>query len=474
MDAAQAELLKNELLGKELGGWIIVGFLGKGKSAVVMSATCDGIEAAVKVFHPELIERYGKSVQLERIMREKSLVGASHPNLVKIYGGGECSATGYLYVVMEKLAYSNLHEKLKDVPTGLIRQIISQVASAARFLEDRGLAHRDIKPENIAISTDFSRAVLLDLGVLRPIGNSDLTDVDQRLFIGTLRYSSPEYLARKEQDTFEGWRAVTFYQLGAVLHDLLMRSVLFEEYSEPFSILVDAVMTKVPEIYGADTLCVALAKHSLVKNPSTRIHLVNWERFQCVLSGEADVTSAARERINERQKYFQATAFEASHKELLADPSKPSRRALEEVCNRLESRIAALMNSLQSFPLRTTQSFKSLENGVTTTLIAFDKDDLKGISTRISVLIKIEFLDENAGSPIYKVSACSVMSEAEGNVESMGNTIEIYCGEIPEFLDGQYLEALFLGSLERSYQAMEQGACPVSAQVVTLIGEDVP
>ena len=150
-----------------------------------------------------MVERYGKEMQYERILREKSLVGAHHENLVRILDGGECPATGYLYVVMESLPYKNLHECIADIPLAAVPGIISQIASAARYLEDRQLAHRDIKPENIVISGDFSKAILLDLGVLLPIGAESLTDVDQRQFIGTLRYSSPEFLFRQEENTIE-------------------------------------------------------------------------------------------------------------------------------------------------------------------------------------------------------------------------------------------------------------------------------
>jgi eukaryotic-like serine/threonine-protein kinase len=201
MDSAQADVLVASLHGKEVGGWCIERFLGKGKSAVVLACSRGAEVGAIKVFHPELVERYGRTTQLERILREKSLVGASHPNLVNILDGGECPVTSFLYVVMECIPYPNMHEALSDIPSEMIPVLIAQIASAARFLEDRNLVHRDIKPENIAVSFDFSKAILLDLGVLRPIGISNLTDVDQRSFIGTLRYGAPEFLQRQEEET---------------------------------------------------------------------------------------------------------------------------------------------------------------------------------------------------------------------------------------------------------------------------------
>lgn len=224
-----------------IGGWKISGSFGHGKSAVVLQACRGTEEGAVKVFHSELVERFGKTTQLERVIRECSLIGSAHPHLVRIIDGGECAATGHLYVVMERVPFRSLRNCLLDLPHGAVGRVLSQVASAARFLEDRGLVHRDIKPENIAITDDYQRAILLDLDVLRPIGLSNLTDVNQQPFIGTLRYSSPEFLLREEADTVDGWRAVTFYQLGAVLHDLLMKREIFEAWSEPYARLVDAV-----------------------------------------------------------------------------------------------------------------------------------------------------------------------------------------------------------------------------------------
>ena len=118
----------------------------------------------------------------------------------------------------------------------MILPLIAQVASAAQFLEDNGLAHRDIKPENIGVSDDFSHATLLDLGVLRPVGLSNITDEgEQKAFVATLRYSPPELLYREEEDNVEGWRVITFYQLGAVLHDMIMRYPIFREYGDPYA-----------------------------------------------------------------------------------------------------------------------------------------------------------------------------------------------------------------------------------------------
>jgi serine/threonine protein kinase len=220
MDSVAAKRLIDDLTGNTVGGWKILGHLGTGKSAVVFRASRNSEERALKVFDPDLVQRAGRDRQLKRIKRELSLRDKIHPNLVRVFDGGECPDTGYFFIVMDLIDAPNLAEVLMDVPRESIRAIIAQVADAAHFLETLTphIAHRDIKPDNIAISRDFSHATLLDLGVILPIDLAEKdpsSDGERRFFVGTLRYSPPEFLVRREEHTVDGWRAISFYQLGA-------------------------------------------------------------------------------------------------------------------------------------------------------------------------------------------------------------------------------------------------------------------
>lgn len=305
MDEIRANRMTEELIGKSVGQWELIQYLGCGKSALVFEGMCLGRKGAVKVFDPEMVQRFGKGTQLQRIQRELLVRDKIHENLICIIDGGECSATGYLFVVMECLEGTTLESVIKDIPRNDIQLIISQVASAAQYLESLELCHRDIKPSNIAINADYQKSTLLDLGVLRPIGNSDLTDEEARHFIGTLRYSSPEFLMRAELDTIEGWRAVTFYQLGAVLHDLIMKKPLFHEYSEPYARLVEAVKNVNPIIEADDISpdLIHLARTCLIKDPNVRLLLIRWNSFSLVARSLSPV-QAAKERV--RQRYVAA------------------------------------------------------------------------------------------------------------------------------------------------------------------------
>lgn len=284
MDAIAAERLIQDLLGKQVGGWSLKERKGSGKSAVVFLGTRGAEQAAVKIFDPALVCKSGEDKQLRRIERELSLKGHNQPNLVKIIDGGKCAETGLLFVVMEFINAPNLAEAIQLVPRAAIRNIVAQIAGAAQFLETREIVHRDIKPDNIAITQNFEKAVLLDLGVIHPFRLKQLADSssgERHSFVGTLRYSPPEYLFREEGDNLEDWRAVTFYQLGAVLYDLIERKRIFEEWSEPYPRLVEAVRAVTPNLTASDIDedLLTLAQNCLVKQPELRLSFVAWQQF---------------------------------------------------------------------------------------------------------------------------------------------------------------------------------------------------
>lgn len=282
MDAARAKRFAKELNGETVAGWKIQECINWGKSAVVFKGQKESQVAAIKFFDPELVDRYSVEVQEQRIEREKSLIGKKHPNLVEIFDGGYWKGKGLFYVVMEFLPWKNLAEVLADVPIGRERSLIAQVASAARFLEGLDISHRDIKPENIGISPDFQTAKLLDLGVIKPQGSKPITDEMAKNFVGTIKYSPPEFLLREEENTPEGWRAVTFYQLGAVLHDLITRRSLFADFETPPARLINAVQHETAAIKSTavSQALVELARYCLLKKPTLRLDLVTWGQFE--------------------------------------------------------------------------------------------------------------------------------------------------------------------------------------------------
>jgi serine/threonine-protein kinase len=294
--------MAEELLGSKIGSWTPVRLLDSGKSAVVFEAESGSTKCALKIFDRELVERFGTDVQSARVERELALRGKEHPHLVRILDGGQCPKTKYFFVAMELLSGQPLSKVLRTIPREKIWPIAAQVASAAKFLEQLNLVHRDIKPDNIVVDDDFQNARLLDLGIIRPIGEPGITDGDDRTFIGTLQYSSPEFLFRTENDTPEGWRALTFYQLGALLHDLIMRQRIFAAQCSPYAALVEAVKSLDPQVEAEDVPqdLILLAKSCLCKEPELRLRLVRWEHFDPP-SLQSPSLTVVEERIRRRQ-----------------------------------------------------------------------------------------------------------------------------------------------------------------------------
>jgi eukaryotic-like serine/threonine-protein kinase len=278
-NAKSTDDLAISLVGKTVGPFQMAKYIDRGASALVFEAQdAAGRKVAVKVFDPEFIEKYDDEVQIKRIERQLLLKGEHHKHLIE-----QCATTGLYYLVMPFLPVPSLEKVLEKVPRENIWSIISQVAEAAQFLEGLNMCHRDIKPANIAvIGSNYNNAILLDLGVVRPLGLRDLTDTtNTKEFVGTTRYSPPEFLLRDEDDSLQGFRTVTFYQLGGVLHDLIMRRPLFHDKVKPYARLVRAVLLEEPVIEATDVPpeLVRLARLCLVKDPERRFQSLDWTAF---------------------------------------------------------------------------------------------------------------------------------------------------------------------------------------------------
>jgi serine/threonine protein kinase len=386
----------DHLLGKTVGDWQLVEFVDAGNSAAVFRGIKDSQIAAVKVFDPSLVEEFGRERQLNRIGRELTLRGHDHPNLVKIFDGGECKTTGRLYVVMEFIDAPDLASVIAQVPPDRIRPIIAQVAAAARYLEEKDIVHRDIKPDNIAVDAEFLKATLLDLGVMRPLDVSKLaesSDGSRQNFLGTLRYSPPEYIFRTEKQDPDGYRAITFYQLGAVLYDLITRERLFEAFSLPKARLVKAVEQETPKINQPDVSqeLVLLAENCLLKDPERRLSFVAWEDFE--EPGMVEPSFAARERVRRRF---------GSSLEYAMEDSKSEKRdwAVAQSLNVLQHGIATTLKDIcageKSIPRSTTRELPGASAKSSTDVqLIFQASPSLRLPETVSILITAKLIDIN-------------------------------------------------------------------------------
>lgn len=436
MDEVKAREWEERLRGDAIESWTIDSLIDYGKSAAVFKATSPVGPAAVKVFDDELIKRYGDKVQLERINRELSLIGKHHPNMVSLLGGGFHEQSGNHYIVMEYLEGPSLKACLAQIPEVNVSVLIEQLVSACEFLELNKLAHRDIKPANIVVLEDLSRLVLLDFGVLKPVGEVGLTDIDgQRLFVGTLQYSSPEFLLRREEDNEEGWRALSIYQVGAVLHDMIMRRPIFEEFVNPYAALVNAVQFEQPTVASETTppYLVDACRMALVKDASKRLSLVDWNTFRPPIA--SSVADAARQRISKRLLLADALAEGA------VDRSPAIAELLETVIEglKVELRRIRQANSTIMPPLEITREPKRTPKIIVR--MNASADFKLAAELRIEIFASVVDVDSQAVQLDAQV-ACSA-----GGSDSAQHTI-IYRGPYSSSAIGEKLETALIVALD--------------------------
>jgi len=418
LNKIQAEALEESLKGKQVGQWTVGELINYGKSAAVFCAKNDETTCALKIYDNELVETYGKYTQLERIERQVSLSNHTHPNLITIYGGGCCEKTNLLYIVMEKIDSPDLGACLKSVSKDRIRQIIRNIANAAQFLETLKIAHRDIKPANIVLTDE--RAVLLDLGVLRPIGNPGDTDDNQLPFVGTHQYSPPEFIFRTEEDSIKGWRAVTFYQLGAVLYDLIEKTPIFESSKQPIARLVDAIKSEKPKISALDAPfdLVKLAENCLTKDPNTRLELVSWEDFDKEPLPKTE-RNLAKERLLGRSK---SQHGDVTYMQQIHERKVKVRSVAGQICDAVRSEC---ISEEALPPVVTTE----IEIDVPTAefRLIFAPNYRYGLKGYFAVQLEVQVLDFSDEAIVVKCMKYSGSSTDE-LLERIGNSVMVYQG----------------------------------------------
>lgn len=287
------------------GGYEHLDFLAAGGSAAVYRVVRNGKSSALKAFNPRFFSGTGGDAERHRLDVQKRLIGHGCTSLVQTYQVIETEGTAF--VEMEYIEWPQLTKKLAEVPDSAIVPLISQLVEAVRFLDSLNIVHRDIKPENIHVSPDFKYLKLLDLGVVREFDSPDASDAcvtdhgNQRPFLATAQYSSPEYLFRLDEPTAKLWRGLNIYQIGAVLHDLIKKEPLFKHEMSLGNrwLVARAVLAKQPSF--ADPIpnrllaLKALSSRCLIKDLDTRLAVVGWEDF--VLEGASDPVSALRGRL---------------------------------------------------------------------------------------------------------------------------------------------------------------------------------
>jgi len=288
-------------LAASMVGWGSPSYIDAGASGAVYSVDHPTYgKVALKVYDPTFFKGKNALIEEKRVELQVGLTEIEHDHLIRTFHAEKIPKHGTWYLLMEFCPWPSLEKVVSSVPDGKVPELIKQLAEVVIFLRDNSYVHRDIKPANIAVSDDFTKIKLLDLGVLRKMapdeGNG--TDIDEKKrFVATAQYSPPDYIAREEEPGSEGFEALNVYQVGAVLHDMLMKKPLFDEEALSLNryILYRAIMHKIPTVFNSSTPARlnSLCRAALSKNPTTRTRAVQLEDF---VSASEDV-EAVRRRV---------------------------------------------------------------------------------------------------------------------------------------------------------------------------------
>jgi serine/threonine protein kinase len=379
-----------ELSGRSVQGWVLGALIGKGADGVVYDASSGDQTAAVKIYFPDAIEKNGgMDSAMVRLDLQLSLVGKKHPHLVEVHGGGLDSDLGTLYLIMEKVSGNTLDKVVRNFPRGSIPKLLPQLAEACRYLESIDLVHRDIKPANIMVSDDFEHLTLLDLSIIhRALDDDEQGRLSGEEFVATLRYSPPEFVWRTEEAAEDGaWRAITFYQMGATLHDMIMQHPLFEGFDKPHACLYDCVRDRTPTIECGeiDDWIIQAVKACLLKDWRQRLSFVTWEDFSPpALSDEG---AQQEKRIRLRQVQNQET-IQAKKRQPEPEVAITREQALWTLNNRLILEVRNYLFSTPIFP-KCSVVEKVISEHEYTTLVVLEKDIERGLEVELKISITL-------------------------------------------------------------------------------------
>ena len=224
-----------DLIGKTVSHYKILEKLGEGGMGVVYRAEDNklGRPVALKFLPPHLTK--DPEAKKRFIQEAKAASALDHPNIGVIYEIDE-TESGEMFIAMGYYEGETLKEKIASgpLPIELSVDISYQVAAGLEKAHAKGIVHRDIKPDNVILTED-GRALILDFGIAKLIGQTKLTKTGAA--IGTAAYMSPEQIRGEEVGP-----AADQWALGVVLYEMVTGRLPFQgEYEQAvtYSILND-------------------------------------------------------------------------------------------------------------------------------------------------------------------------------------------------------------------------------------------
>ncbi|HSQ57922.1 MAG TPA: serine/threonine-protein kinase [Gemmata sp.] len=251
----------------EIPGYRVEKMIGKGGMGVVYLArdlTLNRV-VALKVMHPGGRDHSHISGRFDREV--KALAAIEHPNIVRIYHGGEWH--GFPYFTMQFVPNGPLSQHVERFHAdrlGSVR-LVAKVARAVQALHDNKVIHRDLKPLNILLGED-DEPLVADFGLAKWLEDDADSEFSLTgLPIGTRYYMSPEQTLGKRSE-YSG--ACDVWALGVILYELLAnrRPFLEDGKSNIFKRIREEPAPSLPEELPRELA--AIVEKCLAKNPADR------------------------------------------------------------------------------------------------------------------------------------------------------------------------------------------------------------
>lgn len=177
-------------------------------------------ERVIKVIRPQ--HKDSNSLKARFKSEAQAAIRLRHPNVAQVYDFASVEG-GNAYLVMEYIEGMTLQDllaRLGPPPQDLTLEIARQTLAALAYLHQQGYVHRDIAPDNLMLTRHHQGGPMvkvIDLGLAkRQAGALQLTATG--LFVGKVRYASPEQFGRSSRDADP---RSDLYSFGVVLYELL-------------------------------------------------------------------------------------------------------------------------------------------------------------------------------------------------------------------------------------------------------------
>ncbi len=184
----------------------------------------------IKVTKPDALGEGPHPRRFQEEARMATLV--RHPNVAALYDFSRLPDGSY-YMVWEFIDGVTLEEWMRrhgPLPLSQALDVSRQVLAGLGEIHAQGIVHRDLSPDNILVRENRNgrlSAKIIDLGVAKRVAAESLAMTGTGLFLGKLKYCSPEQAGALPAGKAVDGRS-DLYSFGVVLYEMLAGRPPFE------------------------------------------------------------------------------------------------------------------------------------------------------------------------------------------------------------------------------------------------------